>query len=59
MTYADGDFEAVIEAVRTGKIKPRPMITKVLSPDEIAEGFRALTEDKDNQVKILIDMSKV
>lgn len=35
------------------------MITKVIRPDQVAEeGFKSLVEDKDNQVKILIDMSK-
>lgn len=36
------------------------MITKVIRPDEVVEqGFETLLTDKDNQVKILIDMSKV
>lgn len=54
-----GDFEAVIDAVDKGLLKPHGMITKVIRPDEVAEeGFRALVEDKANQVKILVDMSK-
>lgn len=60
MTYIDGDFEGVIDAIHTGKLKPKGMITKVIRPDEVAEeGFKALVDDKDNQVKILVDMSKV
>lgn len=35
-------------------MKPAGMITKILSMEDIDLGFRALTEDKDNQVKILI-----
>ena len=59
ITYVHGDFEEVIDAVHKGNLKPRGMITKVIRPDEVAEeGFKALVEDKDNQVKILIDMSK-
>lgn len=59
VTYIDGDFESVIEAIHSGNLHPEGMITKVIRPDEVAEeGFRALVEDKDNQVKILIDMSK-
>ena len=59
VTYIDGDFEAVIDAVRSGKLKPEGMITKKIRPDQVAEeGFKALVEDKDNQVKILVDMSK-
>ena len=59
VTYIDGDFEEVIEAVHSGKLKPRGMITKVIRPDEVAEeGFKSLVDDKDNQVKILVDMSK-
>lgn len=38
---------------------PKAMITKIIRPDEVAEeGLKALTDDKDNQVKILVDMSK-
>ena len=59
MTYIDGDFEAVIDAIHSGSMKPDGMITKVIRPDQVAEeGFKSLVEDKDNQVKILIDMSK-
>lgn len=59
MTYIDGDFEGVIEAVHSGRLQPHKMITKVIKPNEVAEeGFKALTDDKDNQVKILVDMSK-
>ncbi len=59
ITYIDGDFEAVIDAIHKGHLKPAEMITKVIRPDEVAEeGFKSLVEDKDNQVKILVDMSK-
>lgn len=59
VTYVDGDFEAVIEAVHRGDLKADGMITKIIRPDEVAEeGFKALVEDKENQVKILVDMSK-
>lgn len=35
------------------------MITKVIGLHEVAEeGFRTLVEDKENQVKILVDISK-
>lgn len=43
VTYIDGDFEEVIEAIHTGKIKPAGMITKVIGLHEVAEeGFRTL-----------------
>jgi hypothetical protein len=38
-------------------MKPEGMITKKIKMDEVAEqGFKALVEDKDNQVKILVDV---
>lgn len=56
-TYALGDFEAVIGAISAGIMKPGGMITKIIKMDEVAEkGFKALIEDKDNQVKILVDV---
>jgi threonine dehydrogenase-like Zn-dependent dehydrogenase len=40
-----------------GVIKPEGMITRKIKLDEVAEkGFVALTEDKDNHVKILVDI---
>jgi len=56
-TYALGDFEEVIEAISSGAMTPGGMITKRIKLSEVAEeGFKALVEDKDNQVKILVDI---
>jgi threonine dehydrogenase-like Zn-dependent dehydrogenase len=59
VTYTEGDFEAVIDAIATGKIQPKGMITKVIGVDQVDEGFKALVDDKDNQVKILIHVGKL
>ena len=41
----------------TGMLKPEKMITRKIRMDEVEEkGFKALVEDKDNQVKILVDV---
>ena len=38
-------------------MKPAGMITRKIKLDEVAEkGFKGLIEDKDNQVKILVDI---
>jgi 2-desacetyl-2-hydroxyethyl bacteriochlorophyllide A dehydrogenase len=56
-TFSLGDFEAVIEAISQGKIKPAGMITKKIKLDEVeAEGFHTLINDKENHVKILVDV---
>lgn len=56
-TYSLGDFEAVLDAMSTGKIKPAGMITKTIKLDQVVEeGFHALINDKENQVKILVDV---
>lgn len=58
-TYELGDFEAVIEAISAGKMKPEGMITKKVAMDKVAEeGFKTLIEDKDNHVKVLVDMTQ-
>lgn len=58
-TYEFGDFEAVIEAISSGKMKPEGMITKKVAMDKVAdEGFKSLIEDKDNHVKVLVDMTQ-
>ncbi len=39
-------------------MKPESMITKKIRLDQVEEeGFKTLINDKDNHVKILIDMS--
>lgn len=55
--YAPGDFELVIDAISTGKLTPEAMITRKIRLDEVEEkGFNALINDKDNHVKILVDI---
>lgn len=54
ITYHRKDFEAVIDAISSGRMKPAGMITKVLDMHDVDLGFKALTEDKENQVKILV-----
>ena len=40
-----------------GKMSPKGMITKTIKLDQVVEeGFKALVEDKENQVKILVDV---
>lgn len=40
-----------------GKIQPEPMITGKIQMDEVEEkGFKALAYDKDNHIKILIEV---
>jgi hypothetical protein len=40
-----------------GALKPGGMITRKIRLNEVAEkGFVALIEDKDNQVKVLVDI---
>lgn len=42
---------------RIGLLKPEPMITRMIKLDEVEEkGFKALVDDKDNHVKILVEV---
>ncbi|KAI9809766.1 MAG: hypothetical protein M1825_000199 [Sarcosagium campestre] len=57
-TYVNGDYRDVLDAISSGKLKPEPMITSVIKLDDVEEkGFKALIHDKDNQVKILVQMN--
>lgn len=56
-TYSLGDFEAVLQAISEGRMNPGGMITKTIKLDHVEdEGFRTLIEDKENHVKILVDV---
>lgn len=49
----------MIEAISAGRMKPGAMITKKVPMDKVVEeGFKTLIEDKDNHVKILIEMTQ-
>jgi len=55
-TYVKGDFEEVIDAIKSGKMEPGSMITKKIKMNEVVEeGFMTLVKDKDSQVKILVE----
>ncbi|KAK4988882.1 hypothetical protein LTR50_003616 [Elasticomyces elasticus] len=55
--YQRRDFEAVIEALSAGKLKPERMITrKIRMEDLVEEGVWALVKEKDKHVKILVDV---
>ena len=55
-TYQAGDFQDVLDAISSGRMKPEGMITKRIKLNEVVEeGFLALIKDKENQVKILVE----
>ncbi|KAI9803435.1 MAG: hypothetical protein M1833_000954 [Piccolia ochrophora] len=56
-TYVKGEFQGVLDAISSGKLKPEAMITrKIRLEDTEEEGIKALIHDKDNQVKILVEI---
>ncbi|KAI0411429.1 GroES-like protein [Xylaria grammica] len=56
--YRRKDFEAVIENLRTGAIKPDGMITaKIKFENVVEDGIKRLISDKDNHVKIIVDVN--
>lgn len=56
-TYEVGDFQEVIDALSSGSMKPHEMITQRIKLTEVEEkGFKSLIHDKDNQVKILVEV---
>lgn len=56
-TYAVGDFQEVIDALSDGSMQPAEMITRRIKLGEVEEkGFKSLINDKDNQVKILVEV---
>lgn len=57
-TYVEGDFKEVLDAIASGYLQPESMITGVIGMDEVKEkGFRALIEEKDKNVKVLVKVS--
>lgn len=56
-TYEVGDFQEVLDALSNQSMKPHEMITQKIKLTEVEEkGFKSLIHDKDNQVKILVEV---
>ncbi|KAI9720723.1 MAG: hypothetical protein M1828_005603 [Chrysothrix sp. TS-e1954] len=55
--YLKKDFEYVVGALKEGRLEPAGMVTKKIGLGELVEeGFRSLVEEKDGQVKILVEL---
>ncbi|KAF1981815.1 GroES-like protein [Aulographum hederae CBS 113979] len=56
--YQRKDFEAVIECLASGAMKPEPMITRrIRLEDLVDQGIKNLITNKDKEVKILVDIA--
>lgn len=56
--YQRKDFQAVVDALASGKLKPQKMITSRIKMEDLVEkGIWALVKEKDKHVKILVDVN--
>ncbi|KAF1847064.1 sorbitol dehydrogenase [Cucurbitaria berberidis CBS 394.84] len=55
--YQRKDFQAVIDQIAAGNLKPSNMITSKIQLDDLIEGgIKALIHDKESHVKILVEV---
>ncbi|KAF1948684.1 GroES-like protein [Byssothecium circinans] len=55
--YRRSDFQAVLDHLAVGSLKPEKMITSVIQLDDLVEGgIKALIRDKEKHVKILVEV---
>jgi (R,R)-butanediol dehydrogenase/meso-butanediol dehydrogenase/diacetyl reductase len=53
--YFDGEFEAVIDLMASGRLDPGPLVTSTIGVDEVVEqGFERLVAERGEHVKILV-----
>jgi threonine dehydrogenase-like Zn-dependent dehydrogenase len=52
-----GEFAETIANLEKGTLKPDALITDILSPNEIQQGFEMLENDPENHLKILLDFN--
>lgn len=52
--YTRMDFEQVLNALRTGSVDARPLITHVLPIERVAEGIEMVEKKLDNSIKVLL-----
>lgn len=56
-TFDNETFGKVLQKIDQGRIRPKEMITATIGMGEVEEGgFRRLIEDKENMVKILVEV---
>jgi 2-desacetyl-2-hydroxyethyl bacteriochlorophyllide A dehydrogenase len=55
--YQRKDFQAVVDALADGRLKPEKMITSKIALEDLLEGgIKALIRDKESHVKILVEV---
>jgi len=52
-----GEFAETIANLEKGTLKPDALITDILSPNKIQQGFEMLENDPENHLKILLDFN--
>jgi (R,R)-butanediol dehydrogenase/meso-butanediol dehydrogenase/diacetyl reductase len=52
--YNDAEFQETIDALASGKIDPRPMVTDVIGVDQVPEMFQALRKPGDH-AKVIVE----
>jgi threonine dehydrogenase-like Zn-dependent dehydrogenase len=52
--YNDAEFQETIDALRTGKIDPRPMVTDVVGIEQVPAMFQALRKPG-GQAKVIVE----
>ena len=54
--FIQSDFASVFEALDDGSLQPAKMITSKIKMDRVVEdGYKALIEERDKFIKILVD----
>ena len=56
LMYVDKDFQDTIDYMAEGKINMEPLVSRVFSFDEYREAFKYIEKNKDESLKILIEM---
>lgn len=54
--YVEKDFQDTIDYMAAGKINMEPLVSKVFKFDEYQEAFKYIENNKDESLKILIEM---
>lgn len=56
LMYVDKDFQDTIDYMAAGKINMKPLVSKVFKFDEYQDAFKYIENNKDESLKILIEM---
>lgn len=54
LMYRAKDYRAAIKYLRTGQVRPQPIVTHEIALEDLSEGYRVLLDPKQEKIKVVV-----